>query len=291
MGAPASIDVCMCVNRAHFMGLLAAVNSITANAARPQAFSFRFVVGAGESGELRAALANCFPDPVFRYVVAEFRAAPRLETFLRAGRDFTYADHGSQVMNFSRFYLRQIYPDLGRIVYLDADLIVRGDLAELDRLATLESRALAAVPIGTFATWKGGIRRESRHVRHLDFGEPVFNNGIYVTDLAAWEEKGILEKLEGWIEVHRRSLADFVFGTQSIMNLAFYRDFQPLPPEWNVRPLGNDAAIPERTLRTAKILHWAGRRKPWRADGLYRDYWLPYALDPGPSGPAGGGPP
>jgi lipopolysaccharide biosynthesis glycosyltransferase len=73
-------------------------------------------------------------------------------------------------------------------------------------------------------------------------------------------------------------LEDFYFGTQSIMNLAFYRDFQQLPPGWNVQPMGWHDDIPEQTLQNGKILHWAGKRKPWLADGLYKEYWIDYAV-------------
>ena len=182
MRIPETIDISMCINRMHFIGALAAINSIILNTGRPQAISFHFVVGVGESREFLALIRKYFPEPSFRYEVKEFRSNPLLEDFIRMGKDFTYATHGSQVMNFSRFYLRQIYPDLNKFIYLDADLIVQGDIAELFQRATLEKHALAAVAIGSFNSWKGGINKGSQHVRHIDFDQPVFNNGIYVTD-------------------------------------------------------------------------------------------------------------
>jgi lipopolysaccharide biosynthesis glycosyltransferase len=164
------------------------------------------------------------------------------------------------------------------VIFLDADLIVQGDIAELYALAELNQDLLAAVASGSWRTY-GGVHRDSLHLRGLDLDQPVFNAGVYVTDLGRWPEQGVQEKLEGWIAIHRQSLRDFAFGTQSIMNLEFYGKFQRLPAEWNVRPLGNHATIPQETLRAAKILHWAGKRKPWTADGLYKEYWIDYAFD------------
>lgn len=276
MGA---VDVALCMNRAQFPGALAAIHSIARHAERPRDVAFHIVVGAGESGELIESIRKNFPDPPFAYEVEEFSANAMLEDYIRAGQPFTYASPESQVMNFARFYLPQIYPDLGKVIYLDADLVARSDLAELFELATLERHVIAAVPDGTFESWNEHLQRDSRLLRHIDSRQPTFNAGVYVTDLSRWPEHRVLERLEGWIERHRSALEDFYFGTQSILNLTFYRDFQPLPAEWNVQPLGWYDDIPEETLRKGKILHWSGKRKPWLADGLYKEHWIDDAVD------------
>lgn len=270
------MDIAICIDRMHFVGVPPTIRSIISNTARPRAVAFHITVGKDESDELRASLRESFPDPSFRYEVKEFRSTPFLDDYIRAGKDLTYAAYTSSVMNFSRFYLDEIYPDLGKYAYLDVDIIVQGDIAELFEEATLERHDLAAVRIASFGTWEGGFKKDSRHLRSFDLGEPVFNSGIYVTHLAKWRK--VLPELEHWMKIHRQSMEEFVFGTQSIMNLAFYRNLQILPPEWNVRPLGSDEKIPERELRNAKILHWAGEKKPWKRDGLYKDYWNKYAL-------------
>jgi lipopolysaccharide biosynthesis glycosyltransferase len=281
MSARPSLDLVLCTDRMHFIGILAALRSIVSNAARPRDLSFHLVVGAEESSELARAIGECFPERELRYRIREFRPSPFLEEYIRAGRELTYAAYTSSVMNFARFYLSELYPELGKYIYLDADLIVRGDVAELFELATLDRHAIAAVPFSTFGTWDGGYDLASPHLRHLDLEAPVFNNGIYVSDLEKWREQGILPALEGWMRIHRQALDEFVFGTQSIMNLGFYRNLEVLPSEWNVNPLGDDETpIPERALEEGKILHWAGRRKPWDPDGPYREHWLPYAPAP-----------
>lgn len=280
MGARPTIDLVLATDRTHFVGILAAVHSILSNTARSRDLSFHIMVGAGESGELVGSIRRWFPNPEWTYEVREFRPSPFLEEYIRAGKDLTYAAFTSSVMNFARFYLNEIYPDLEKYVYLDADIIVQGDIAELFRLATLERHALAAVPVSRFGAWDG-FAGDSVHLRHLDPEQPVFNNGIYVSDSRKWRDQDILPTLEGWMRRHRESLEDFVFGTQSIMNLAFHGNFELLPPEWNVRPLGDDEAnIPERALKEGKILHWAGRRKPWHPNGFHKEYWEPYALEP-----------
>lgn len=270
----ASLDVAICIDRMHFVGIVPMMRSLIANTRRPADVFFHIAVGIGETAELEALLGAAFPTPVFRHEIREFGSTPFLDDFIRAGKDFTYAAYTSSVMNFARFYLGEIYPELGKFAYLDVDLIVAGDIAELFAAATLQNHDLAAVPVATFGTWDG-FEPDFAQLRDFDPAAPVFNNGIYVTELAQWRPN--VAQLEHWMTVHRQSMADIVFGTQSMMNLAFYRNLELLPAEWNVRPLGVFDDIPEATLRGGKILHWAGERKPWKKDGFYREYWLPYA--------------
>ncbi len=271
------MDIVLCLNRRHFLGAVAAVNSISSNAENPRTIFFHFTIPVGESQDLLALIEECFPDPVFRYEIKEFQPSEFLEDYIRAGKDLTYSTHGSQVMNFSRFYLPAIYPELDKIAYLDADLIVQSDIAELFRIATLEDAVVAAASFATFASWQGGFQRDSPVLRHIDFEDPVFNIGVYVTRLKRWRSQDISAKLEQWMRTHMASFQEFVFGTQSIMNLALYREFQQLPSTWNLVPLGLDPEIPEAALEAAEILHWAGDRKPWTANGLYKEYWEKYA--------------
>ena len=84
------------------------------------------------------------------------------------------------------------------------------------------------------------------------------------------------------------------FGSQPILLLVAYSQWDHLPLDWNVDGLGWNEDIPHRKLNSAKILHWSGRGKtvrwqgswygmeslcpgkPWLATGLYRDLWTPY---------------
>ena len=273
-----TVDIAMCMNRAQFIGALAAINSIVRNSKHPQKISFHFVVGVGESTEFLESIRGSFPDPRFRYEIKEFGGNPLLEDYIRVGQPFTYTNSESHVMNFSRYYLGEIYPGLGKVIYLDADLVVRADVAELFHLASLEGHILAAVPDGTYEGWQEYTKRGSEHLRHIESDQLTFNAGIFVTDLSKWQEQEVLKKLEGWIKIHRLDLETFYFGTQSILNLVFYRDFQPLPHAWNVHPMGWYDDIPEETIRNGKILHWSGRKKPWLEEGLYKKYWIEYAV-------------
>ncbi|MEM8960191.1 MAG: glycosyltransferase [Acidobacteriota bacterium] len=277
------LDIVMCFDRRHVPGLLAALRSMARHCARPEALDFHFVVAVGEAAALRADLERAFPspspsEPSFQYEIVEFAPPASLLAYIESGRAFTYADPAAHALNFSRFHLHRLFPELGKIIYLDADVIVQGDLAELDRLATLDAFPLAAVPVRLWREWTDGFEADSVHLPLIDMNAPMFNAGVYVTDLERWREEWAA-KVEAWIDRLRPTPGDFAFGTQSVMNLVFNNQFEHLPASWNVRALGHDTDLPRDTLATADLLHWAGRHKPWLPTGLYREYWLPYATE------------
>jgi len=279
-----TIDVVLGSDEHQFVGVVAVIASAVLNAARPEAIFLHVVTGPGESGALLALLRGAFPRPSFRYEIREFRPKPALERYIRAAAGgVCNVPHRSAAINCSRFYLCDLFPELDKVVYLDVDVIVQADLAQLFREATLEEHELAAVAM-TF--W--GFQRESVHFRDVDFSQPGFNSGVFVTRLARWREEDVVPRIEYLMELWsnvREQLRDdlFYFGSQAIMNLVFHRRIQWLSRKWNLYGLGYDDNIAESDLRSAGILHWTGSRKPWTPQGLYKEYWKAQlsALDAG----------
>jgi len=275
---PGSLDVIVCSDRHQFVGALALIRSAVVNARHPQRLSFHLLTGKGESGPLLDSLQRAFPDPVFRYDVKEFRATPVLQRYVRAAQGgLCNVPHRSAAINCSRFYLGETFPELDKVVYLDADIIVQGDLAELDQEATLDRHDLAAVP----RTEWGYFIEDALQFRGVDFREPGFNAGVFVTRLRSWRELGVAAPTETWMsqwsEVRETRGEDlFYFGSQAILNLIFREKTQWLSTKWNVCHLGYIRDIPASDLDNAGILHWSCSRKPWKRNGRYKEYWEKY---------------
>ena len=70
------------------------------------------------------------------------------------------------MLNYARFYLHQALPDLDKMIYLDTDVIVQGNIAELWSIAKLDQKIIACVPWGLDLTIilepSIGTRRHSR---------------------------------------------------------------------------------------------------------------------------------
>jgi lipopolysaccharide biosynthesis glycosyltransferase len=162
--------------------------------------------------------------------------------------------------------------DLSRVIFLDADLLVVDDLADLWN-QPLDGRVLGAVP-------DAAVRRcgSPRGVKDRDaYGVPddamYFNAGVMLISLAAWRERSITPRaLEYLARVGDR--ADFLH--QEALNAVAWHDWHRLPDRWNL--LGSVAGRPfdqppTDAWRAPAIVHFAGRLKPWRmaVGGQFRD--------------------
>lgn len=278
-----ALDVIVCSDRHQFVGALALIRSAVVNTRHPRKLSFHLLTGKGESGALLACLRRAFPDPVFRYEVEEFLPTPVMERYIRVAEGgLCNVPYRSAALNCSRFYLAEVFPELDKIVYLDADIVVQGDLADLDREATLDRHDLAAVPE---KEW-GLFLEHAPQLRGVDFRRPGFNAGVFVTSLRRWRELSVAVQTETWMsewcDVREGRGEDlFYFGSQAILNLIFHEKTQWLSKRWNVCSLGYIHDIPAPDLDGAGILHWSCSRKPWKPNGRYKEYWEKYDVSGG----------
>lgn len=175
---------------------------------------------------------------------------------------------------YFRLFAAQLLPlDVERVLYLDGDLVIRGDLEEFYH-QDLEGNLLAACrcELGTKAT------NQNRLCQGI-FPEDVvyFNAGVLLFDLKAQREK--LDP-----DLYRQIADGFgdrlLLGDQDILNLVFYRQVKiGESRRFNLEEftLGEEEALPDETL----ILHWCGSRKPWKYSYVRpfgEEFWK-YAVD------------
>ena len=273
----------VCSDRNEFVGVFAVIESTVTNINPQQRHRLRFhiTVAEGEGPDFRERCDRLYPNPPFGIEVKEFHP----DDFLRQNicvrnSDAQYVKYMSNVMNFSRFHLGELYPTLGKVVYLDTDVIVKGDISELydsTPVGGVEDFMFAAVPFSNFYHL-GGFDQTSPLLKSLDFSKDAFNAGVYVTDLGEWNRRSILPHIRLIMLAHKEAQNPlFGFGTQPILNLIFYESFYKLAPSWNFVDLGCRPHLDRNpAFHTAKILHWSGLQKPWLREGLYQRHWRPY---------------
>ncbi len=280
---PQAIHLILCSDRYQFLGIAALIRSVIHNTRHPEAVFFHLVSQPGEIDEITDLMRTEFSQPVFRYEIKAFDAQyPALQRYIRtaAGEPRISIPHRASAINCSRFYFCDLFPTLGKVIYLDIDIIVQGDVAELFAAANLEHQDLAAVPLGS---WKHYVfKPEAACFRDINFERPGFNAGVFVTDLDRWRTQGITAQVEHWMDLWCDHLAThdeelFCYGSQTVMNATFQGAFQALPKTWNVWGLGFGDELTESDLRAAQLLHWTGPAKPWTDHGLYKPYWEKYA--------------
>ena len=179
----------------------------------------------------------------------------------------------NKIFNIIRFYFPRLLPKyVNKVIYLDTDMIVKGDIKELyDGLPN--DRELGAVFSRTpykLSTRRWIVNKQLRRgMRNV-----MFNGGMYVTHLNAWRDKNYTDKCMSLLQLNTKAICVYLGQTQPIMNLVF-KDAFPFDQKWNQTGIGESRKIwiertteGEETLKDsifkARILHWTGMGKPWK---------------------------
>jgi lipopolysaccharide biosynthesis glycosyltransferase len=156
---------------------------------------------------------------------------------------------------------------LRKAVFLDADIVVTRDVAELFD-TELEGYVVGAVR-EAFCYLKSG-REEELRVLGLYNWENYFNSGVMLVNLERWRTCHISERALSWAATNwgRTRLHD-----QDAYNAVINGDWKMLNPLWNPRSLNNVPSICKNGLVEANeiytrkrqyLIHYSGKDKPWR---------------------------
>ncbi|KAL6117105.1 glt8d2 [Pungitius sinensis] len=197
-------------------------------------------------------------------------------------------------LNFVRFYLSMLDIKHKRVIYLDDDVIVQGDIKDLFDMKLKPGHAAAfstdcnlpsthemVESIGMQTTYMGFLDYRRQEVRDLgiDPRECSFNPGVFVADVTEWKKQKITKQLEKWMEenVRHNIYSSAMAGGVATppMLIVFHDKYTTLDPLWHVRHMGwsPDAHYSENFLQGAHLLHWNGPFKPWHYPAVHLDLW------------------
>lgn len=207
-------------------------------------------------------------------------------TRLVAQHSLTTNNPHISIETYYRFLVQELMPLYGKVLYLDSDLIVKGDVSELFGVQ-LGDNLLAAVRDVDFlgnVNMQDGERAEYTRTT-LGMSDPYayFQAGVLVLNTQAMRE---LHPLEKWLEF--ASDDRFIYNDQDVLNAHCEGRVVYLPYEWNVmtdcanriaRVFSHapsavfDAFNASRSHE--KVVHYAGFEKPWKMSACDRFelYW------------------
>ena len=201
-----------------------------------------------------------------------------------------------------RYYLTPNDVDgLSRILYLDTDMIVQGNIAELFdwemnghvvaatsyweplRNHLCQNHRLGDIPMKSNEL---GLLGRTKTTTPFEAANHI-NTGLLLIDLGKMSKRQILTKWSNLVDMHENIECMWLelYSGEADFTLAINGDSEVLPEEWNVGNLG----IPEKYRLTdgcerAKILHWNGDAKPYTSSGRTRalcsDYYDIYDMIP-----------
>ncbi len=164
---------------------------------------------------------------------------------------------------YTRLWVQRFFSEeVEKVVYLDSDMIVTGDITELWNI-DIGNNVLGAVPIPWY---------KQTHLPNFELKYGFFNSGLLVFNLKEWSRQNCEKKVLQFIIDN----ADILHNPdQDALNDCFYKQYMPLPYEWNlIRPYYQPSVDPsvlkslkiediKAILTREKIIHYNGSSKPW----------------------------
>ena len=197
--------------------------------------------------------------------------------YIEKERGLLYTNFHFSVEMFYRILIPDVFPQYKKVVYLDTDTVVLGDISKL------YETDIDGFLLGGVVDLMHKRAREYVTSLGIDPGRYI-NSGVLLINCEQFREQGI--KAEFFAELsHRRSLR---YPDQDIINLicrgrikeldhrynyTWHYSFLRDNPELNLT--GEDLALYRRTASDIAVLHYTGAIKPWnnRISPLADYFW------------------
>ncbi|KAK4760330.1 hypothetical protein SAY87_005223 [Trapa incisa] len=284
---PRLVRVAMTLDLRYLRGTVAAVHSVLKHASCPENIFFHFVAlsnsDLSQSDGLEPVLRAIFPSLRFKvYGFDQRRVDHLISPSVRRALD--------SPLNYARNYLAEMLgPCIGRVIYLDSDVIVVDDIHKLWEVQLSGSSIIGAPEYchADFAKYFTGEFWSDSGLSAVFKGKNpcYFNTGVMVMDLSRWRAGDYTSRMEGWMAVQKETKI-YELGSLPPFLLVFGGNVTPIDRRWNQHGLGGDNVSGScRSLHPGPVslLHWSGKLKPWdRLDSgvpCLVDYlWRPYDL-------------
>ncbi|MGI9515000.1 MAG: glycosyltransferase family 8 protein [Anderseniella sp.] len=161
---------------------------------------------------------------------------------------------------WGRLFLDRLLPrELSRVLYLDCDMLVYRDLAELFELKFPAGCAFAAC--ADQGSHVDGNTARFRTEIGLSADGSFFNSGLLLMDWQRLISTGILREIRT-ANAKRPDLAQHRFADQNIFNIMLDGDWCKLDPRWNMQTRLLQLLPGEKPW----LAHFCGKSKPWHAN-------------------------
>ncbi|MCZ6888583.1 MAG: glycosyltransferase family 8 protein [Gammaproteobacteria bacterium] len=171
-------------------------------------------------------------------------------------------------------HFRLLIPELvpascSKVIYLDSDLVVRGDLGALWNLNLGDNHLLAAQDTGVLLLRDAPGLPEHR-TPGTGNAPMYFNSGVLVIDVEKWRADRIGEQVIAYAQTNRKHVR---WPDQDALNATLIGKWGPLDLRWNQLPSVHDEALwvderfsypqREQLVDDPHIVHYS-QGKPWK---------------------------
>jgi len=221
-------------------------------------------MGKQQKADLKQAVTECCPK--VEVVLKQVEHLP----------DAKYQALGPHISSATmlRLLIPEVMEDIRRIIWLDADLIVRASLRSLwngtlcqGQWETMDSPGICARSTNS---WSSTLRSNSEGGEQSALVK-TFNAGVMMWDLKVLRHNQFHKKMYSLTSA-------IATNDQTALNTYANGMHAELDAEWNaVTNFPNDFSA----FQDPKIVHYAGPKKPWICGrGAYSHYWANYSRSP-----------
>ena len=234
-----------------------------------------FIVSAGISEDNKEELTKL----VVKYKrEIEIIELPDLKTFF----DFEFDTLGWNPIVLARLLVDKLLPnDVDRVLYLDGDTIVRGDLSELWGL-NMHGKTIGMSIEPTIG------QQMKRDLNLIDY--PYHNAGVLLIDLKRWRETNAGKII---IDFYRENDGKLLGNDQDAINVSMKDEIYVISPKYNfynifyqysyrflcklmnpVKYISEE--VYQNAIKDPVIIHYLGEERPWREGNTHKyknDYW------------------
>lgn len=169
---------------------------------------------------------------------------------------------------YYRLFLPELYPEYDKVLYLDSDMVILSNVAELYKI-DIGNNLLGAVPDGVVQSSDIFQDYVEKVVGVSDYNN-YFNAGALLLNLEELRKFDFLDKFLYLLENIKFKVAQ----DQDYLNRLCKGRTVMLDSKWNVMPGG----IAEVGRADLNIIHYNLSYKPWHYDNImYQDYFWEYA--------------
>lgn len=250
------------VDKRFAVGLAASISSAV-HRLRDNHWLEIFVIDGGLGRSHRRRLARSFEGCrcVIRWITPPRQKVRRL----KVGGQITAAAY------YRLLIPELLSPEISKVIYLDADVIVRRDLTDLWAANTRPYPVLAVQDQGIkYVSGPYGL------TNYQSLGIPddakYFNSGVMVLDLDKWRSDHLTDCIVQYLKDHSEHIR---FHDQDGLNAVLWNRWGALDPRWNQMPQllqvqrvedsPFDPVTHMQAIQDPYITHFASADKPWRA--------------------------
>ena len=143
-------------------------------------------------------------------------------------KTFEYTQFRKNTHSYFKMFIDRLLPDLNeRIIYIDCDTVVEGDITGLESI-DLKGRAIGMVQDSLVSSVKTSVG--------MDDTERYYNSGVILIDLKRWKELNCSDR----IYKHIRDIRTYGTVDQDVLNVELHDEISTLPVRYNLQPVHMD---------------------------------------------------